>query len=628
VLAAACLALSMARDARAQPLIPDSLVAWRYKNTPTFELTSTGSVNSNDMGGKFLNTLVGINGLAVSTMLSVSETNHRLQDRREEARMFSNSISRMLRPGFTLALSYNDNRRFNRTALVTGGVQDFVLDSKVLQGEALYRVVTGPFAWDARASLTAQDNRLTVKNDKGQGGEVNGGVGYRFWDDGRVRVKVRGSYRELSEKSTSSVQAFDGLSTTEDSVSTAVTVQVLDSLDVGADFMDYSSERVYADQSRVASGAQTVGAENLFRETERRDMRRYGVNMNTTPLKGLTLKVSAAHSEQVNDYEETATRFSRTIEDELSGDLGYRMQSGTEVSLQLQNSEALRDLGAQSVSSYNDVRKRASLVVRRAFTQTFNVEVSGSQSISQAFYIRYADNPRDRDQLDSAIRTRITSSPFEKISTQMFMSYTVSDFINIDPSQSGNNRRKERYDFRPTITYRMNDRVSVEQDYGLAIEFTDFTFTGDENFLDRNISFSNRVSHTVSARLRTVYFYSLVLHDRGSYLPEVEGGERFLAVDREDRTDRLELSFVWKVNDHISLLAKNEYSRRRDETLASNNVRYTRDGGIEGGATGAYNWGVGRDLAFTLKRTERFSPFGTDDQKKFWTANLSFKYAF
>jgi hypothetical protein len=627
-LVAALLAATASKNATAAQLIPDSLVTWHYRNSPSFELTSTGNVNSNDMGGKFINTLVGINGLAISTTLSVSKTSYRLQDRRDETRLFSNSISRLLRPGLTMGLSYNDNRRLNRTALITGGFQDFIINSKVLQGNAGYSVRTGPLDWDSHLMLMAQDNGFAFKNDRGQGGQVNGGVGYGFWDNERAYVTVRAAHKQLSEKSTSSLQVFDGLSTSEDSLSTEVTVQVLDSLDIGADWMDYSSERVFADQSRSASGAQNIGAENLFRETERRDVRRYGVNMNTSPVGGLNLKVSAGHSEEISDYVETPTRYSRTVEDNLSGDLSYHMDSGMGVALKLENSEALRDLGPQSVSSYNDVRKRVSLSLDRTFSKTFNMSIAASQSIAQAFYIRYADNPRDRDQLDSAIRANITSSPFNKISTQMYMSYTVSDFINIDASQAENNRRKERYDFRPTITYRMNERVSVEQKYGLAIEFTDFTFTSSDNFLDRNVSLSNRVSHQVTKRLRTEYFYSYVFHDRGSYLPVVEGGERFLDIDRKDRTDRVELSFAWKVTEHVTLLAKQDYSQRRDETVGGGRPKYSTDGGIEGGAMGGYNWGTGRDLSFVLKRTERFSPFGTDDQKKYWTANLSFKYAF
>ena len=43
---------------------------------------------------------------------------------------------------------------------------------------------------------------------------------------------------------------------------------------------------------------------------------------------------------------------------------------------------------------------------------------------------------------------------------------------------------------------------------------------------------------------------------------------------------------------------------------------------------GRYAWSNQGKLEFTLKRTERFSPFGTEDQKKYWTANLQFQHAF
>lgn len=628
-LIAAIVVVSAAPGARGQDLsaIPDSLLDFRYKFTPIFEVKSEAKVTHHELGAVFNNTMLAVSGWSVTSKLSVREKKYRLQDRNERNKQFSNSLTKSLRHGILVAVGYDDTRQVSRAALASGGVQDFVLNNQVLMGTLTYTSPKKhPVGWDARSLLMLRDNEFAFKSDKGQGGKVNGGVRYRFLDD-RVRVKVRGAYEEISESSQSIFATFDGLSTTSDSLLTTVDVRVADSLDVNVNWTDYNFERLFADQSRGATGLQNIGAENLFRETERREFRRYGIQMNAKPLRGLTLKMDALHSEQVTDYVNTPTRFSRIVADEMKGNLSYKMRSGLSVGLKLENTEALRDLGPQSLSSFVDKRRRVSLNLNKSFTQTFNMEVVMSQGIAQAFYVRREENPRDRDQLDSAIRARINSTPFPKIRAALFLSIASTDFVNIDASQSGNNRNRLRYEFQPTITYTMSDRLTVEQGYGLEIEFTDFEFEETQNFIDRNVRFWNRVSHKPLRRVSAEFRYELTLHDRGSYLPLEPGGERFLDVEREDRTDRTRTSVRFAINPHLTFVTTHDYSRRRDETIGTNKARITTDGGIEGGVIGVYKWGGKGDLSFSLKRAERFSPFATAKQEKYWEANLAFKYS-
>jgi hypothetical protein len=432
--------------------IPDSLLNFRYKITPIFEMKTTGNVTYNQLSGNFNNTIVGVNGLSVSTMLSIGDKVYRLQDRNEQQKQFTNSLSKLVRRGFVVTMTHSDMRRLNRAALVTGGFQDFILNNQSLNANATYTSARNKsYGWDGRVMTTIQNNEFAFKEDQGQGARVNGGVRYRLMGN-RIRVKMRGAYNEMTEKSSSVLESFDGLSTHDDSLLTTVDIKVADSLNVGVDWTDYSYERVFADQARGSTGAQQVGAENLFRETERKELRRYGVNMNTTPMPGLTLKMGATHSEQVSDYVNTPTRYSRVVTDELSGDLDYNMRSGTTVVLRLENTDALRDLGEQSVSSYSDQRQRVSLAVRKSFSPTFSVNVTAAQGIAQSFYLDFKENPRDRDQIDTSIKANMTSRPFPKIATRMFFTVSNTEFVNIHQSQSENNRPPQRYDFSPMIT--------------------------------------------------------------------------------------------------------------------------------------------------------------------------------
>jgi hypothetical protein len=608
----------------------------RFRFSPKLDAKTTAQVTYNEMGATFNNTFFGFNNLSVTTLISANEKNYRLQDRIERNKQLNNTLTKSLLPGLTFVLNQSDSRQLSRATLVTGESQDFVLNNKSLTAAANYMSAQGyAMRWDARGSVNLQNNEFAFKSDKGQGGAINGGVRYLMLDN-RVRVRVRGALSDQSEKSSSIYETFDGLGATSDSMQTLVDVQVADSLDVGLEWTNYNYERDFADQSRGSSGTQQVGAENLFRETERREYRRYGVNMTSTPFGGLTINTSANHIEQLSDYINTPSRFSRSVGDELRGDLSYRVRSGLSVALKLENSETLRDLGPQSVSSYTDKRRRVSLSLSKKFTETLNVDVTLAEGIGQQFYVKFAENPRDRDQLESSVKGRISSKLFNKVSTSMFLAVTSTDIVSIHQSNSRDNRTRLRYDFKPDITYTYNDRVKVEQGYGLAIEFTDYdyTFIGQDDFIDRNVTFWNRVTHQATKRLRNIFYYSLTLHDRGAYLPEDSldfnnpDAERFLEVDRKDRTDIVKISFNYKLNEHLTAVGEYEYSRRRDTTVGSSNDRITTTGGIEGGIVGFFKWSAAKTLNFTFKRVERFSPFVSGDQAKYWDANAAFKYAF
>jgi hypothetical protein len=623
--------------ARSQDLsqVPDSLLNFGYRFTPTFESKSASDVNSISLSGKFSNTIIGSNGLSVNSVLSAGEKRFRTQDRNERDRQLTNSITKLVFPGLTVGMLHSDTRNRSRAFLATGGIQNFVLDTQSVSADARYVSTAAlPYGFDARTKLEIHDSQFTFKADKGQGGEANGGVRYRVLD-GRVRVQVRGAYKEMSEESSSRLETFGGLGTTSDSTQTLVDVRVADSLDVGVEWTNYDYEREFADLSRTASGAQTAGAENLFLETEKREYRRYGISMTSTPMPRLTLKASAYHTERLTDFVNTPTRFSNNVSDDLSGDLTYRMKSGLDVSLTLKNSDGLRDLGPQSVNSTSNRNKRASLSLKKSFSKTFDASVTLSQSLAQSFYVKRQQNPRDRDQLDSSIKGTITSHPFDKVTAGVRFSIASSEVVSIDSQFSGDNRTRRRYDFDPEFTYTFNERVSVRQAYGLSIEFTDYHYIqeGQDDFIDRSITFRNEIRHKTTKRVSTEFVYSLTLHDRGSFLPEDPETEdpnapRYLDVEREDRTDRTEIRFRYRLSEHLTLVGEHDYSRRRDTTVGAGQDRISTSGGVEGGVEGNYKWGNRASLVLVFKRAERFSPFSTDAQKRYWDANMAFTYNF
>jgi hypothetical protein len=223
---------------------------------------------------------------------------------------------------------------------------------------------------------------------------------------------------------------------------------------------------------------------------------------------------------------------------------------------------------------------------------------------------------------------KIRSQPFEKIHADVLLAVSGREFISIDQSLSGDNRDEVTYDFRPQFTYKMNDRIEITQDYGLNIEFTDFVYNDNENFLDRNITFSNSVRTRLSAALTTVFRYRLHFHDRGSYLRQNPAEERVLRITQEDRKDLVEIFMNYAVNTHLNVVVRQEYARRKDTIVATGAESVFPDGKIEGGLEGKYNWGAQNALSFSLMKVNRFGTFNSRAQNDFWQMRSNITYAF
>lgn len=607
----------------------DSLETWTFRFVPIYSAKILGNVTSMEVGSEFSNTLETQNNLRLMSSIKLSKEEFRLQPRSNELKGITNTAFKQFGPGFVANLSQADSRLFNRIIKPGGVFQDLVVNTKsVSAGMSYTKVEPSRFRWDARVNGDVSDSEKSFKRDKTTGGAVGGGVAYTLVEN-RVSVRARGYLKAMKGKSESVLQTFDGTNQSQDSLSADVAVRFNDSLRVDFNYSDFTSEETLADQKQGSAGGQLTGAENVFLENKIVDSRTMGLKLDTRVLNGVGIKVEARHTEHTTDYEVNKTRFSRNVADVISGDISYRLFTGTGVTVSIENRESVRDLGPLSPRSYDEKNKQARLSINHRFSNTFSVDVSTSTRLAQSFYVRYDENPSDRDQLEQSYTVRINSTPFSKLSTSLSMSMMSSDVVNIDATLSENNRTTTKYDFRPALTYTLNDRVSVKQDYGLAIEFTEITFIPDDNYLDRNITFSNEVNARLSKKLNGSFYYAFHLHDRGSYLPEFEGGERFLFVDRKDRRDRTRIKFEYRINKHLRILGKHEYSRKKDTTVATGRERISTTGGIEGGINGSFNWGDNRSLSLSLVKANRYSPFDTDERNNnYWIMNAQFKYGF
>ncbi len=550
-----------------------------------------------------------------------------MQDRFEDNRNLAFTYLQTFRPGLAGSFGYSDSRVFNRSIAVGGSFQDFIINDKSLTAGGTFNEKYEKLRVDMGATSLLSNGERTYKTDQSLAAGASGGVGYNVVGQ-RLVVQARGAYRASADQSQSIDSLYTGLGGSEDSVVAAIRLAATDSVSVRADYQSYHGEREYLDQAVGSLGGQLSGAQNVLLETETRETRSTILAMNASIWPGIRLKLSTSHDEQLFDYLIQTTRYSRTVGDGVNGTLSYTMPWKTVSTFQFENSATLRDLGPQSIASTRDKRKRVSLSLDHSFTKSFTMGVIASTQLQQSFYVDYADNPRDRDQVDDNVSFHLSSTPFKKISANVSVSYTSTQFINIDSTQSSNNRQRQLYEFRPGFTYYITPQLTLNQTYGLGIEYTKYVYTQQDNFLDRNITLTNTVDFAPASAIRLYMGYYLILHDTGSYLPSEPGGIDLLDISSTDRRDRMVLRAEYTVGKGLTFLGENQYSHFLTRDKANGFETVTTDGQIKVGASGTYKWREDRTLVFHMYRVKRFSPYGSEKEKNYWDMNSEFHYSF
>jgi hypothetical protein len=642
-------ASDLARLAQQRMLQGDSLITETHigiRFIPKYLNQINGDVNGVSMKNAFQVAAMTPFGSMFSFNVSAEEKHYRLQDKFDENKQLSATVGHTFDLFTNGSLSFIDNRVFNRSIIPGGAAQDYIFNDKSVNAGVAYKRAydtdsrnIGRLRLDAIGNGSAVQGKRTYKDDQTLAAGGFGGVTTDFLGR-RLTVGARGGHRETWDKSKTSLGEYGGLGSGEDSLSTAASAELADSIFVDAKYVYYEADRTWADQAQGSQGSQQQGVENVFQETERRSARGIVLALDAQVLKKFNVNVVGTHDSQLSDYVVQQTRFSNTVTDGLRGTFAYTTPWATTATVSLENFKTLRDLGPLSVSSYFDTRKKAGIMMGHHFNNGLSVDLNGNTMLTRSEYLDKVANPRDRDQIDTSVNLRISSAPFPKINASVSLAYSASEFVNIDSTQSENNRTRDLYELRPSFTYAFSEHLSVSQTYGIAIEYTDFTFKSSSNFLDRNLTFANKFDFRPTANITFVFDYSYNFHDNGSYLPDEETGEEVLLVQGEDRRDRVFLRVDYRLlqrvresaqgtlHQTLGFFGENRFSRFEDRSVVSDTKTVTTDGQIVVGTRGDYELGTGRALKFSLARVKRFSKFGSDAEKNYWDMRSEFNYAF
>ncbi len=609
-----------------QASVIDSLMNLPFSFRPDYAASISGRDSRVEFGHTFRSTITMPRGITLASKLAVKDVAYRIQDKTETDKDFENTITKLLGVGQVFTLAQTDNRFFSRVLQPGGRSQDVVSDNSTLRASYTYIPLTwDQLRYDGYANAVLNQYALTFKTDESASADGGLGVGYSL-ENKRAAVYARVHRKQSSDESVSNLGTrFKGLSTAQDSLEVLASVRPVDSVLVEFNYMNYNSDREYLDQARSSTGTQSS---ELVPESEIKDAETIGFSMRSGIGGRVSVRLSTEQSFQGTRYREQSSRNAENTVDNLKGSVQYRFSPNTSFRTALERRETDRELF--SITSFREKVQRASFNLTHKFGLGKQVSFDGSTQLTQIFYKDPEQNPRDRDQLNQQLSMNLVASPFPKVASTINMIFTQIDFVNIDGSLSADNRIRRKFDLTPRLRYNYNERISVSQVYGLSLEFNEFTqgeAATEDDFLDRNVTFSNIISAIIAQGLSGELEYELQLHDRGRSFND--GIRSEVEIEREDRTDIMKIRARYSLTPAITVVAENTYSNKRDETVGSDRITNTSDGSVEGGVIGRYNWGSGRKLDFTLVKVNKFSPFTRNaKQNDFWRMQMDFAWAF
>ncbi len=556
----------------------------------------------------------------------MNETAYRLQDRRDESKSISTQLTIPVGPRVTISGSAADRQFFNRAVTFSGDVQNFRNNSQQADTRLAYlnTFATGLHvnAW-GEAGIT--NSEQTFMDDLYREGALAGEVGYSIGE--RVSFTGRGFLRRTSSEVQSGVVTYDGLGIGEDSLGTNLNVNLTKNASVDAYYHKSTFSNRFMDLPRGVFLEQQF-TQDLVPEHEERSTEILKVNAVANPNGRLQLLFAAEHSELSSRFATAFKRNSDVVTDGVRAMVIYNTRAKLTMRLTMDSFDVLHDLGDNSLGTYTDKRQTVRAMFDYRATETLGLQLGLATALLQNFYQEYDINPRDRDQLDQSVDFKISSRPFPKITAQVGLTLRQADFVNISGTLSQNNRRETTYDFRPDLSYKITDRIEIRQQYGMNIEFTDHVYTESDNFLDRNFLFSNMLIVQLTPKLSSTLYYSLLLHDRGSYLSPTPGAERLLRIEQEDRRDYMSIKFRYQLIPYIALLGEHDFTTRRSETVGGRPTAPFEEGGLEIGAEGNYVWKAARNLRFRVLKVNRFGRLNSPAQADYWMMDSTLNFQF
>jgi len=490
---------------------------------------------------------------------------------------------------------------------------NFVLTKPVL-GASLSR-----FAVSASGRKGLND----FKYDRSLNGMMSSTLSYFFFDV----LNVGGGYGTTRRRESSEVGRlnFGAMPSTSDTARALMTI----GRGTGAKLLSVDYKRSSGQERRVTpprgNSLQILDdPSKAKRERIKTGSEALTVSSALAPFPFLSMGLQLNHNVDGQTYAVDSALTKRSRADKIAASMSYRYAAHGDMSVGVTSSKTLDDFGRLSLSSYREREHAINASLSQKMGDSLTISLKGSGWLKQRFFLKADRNPRDADYLYYQGEFNFRTA-YSDVGAAVKALATKSQTINIDASVSGDNRVEYQYIVVPQLSIKAADWVRISQEYTIKIEYTDFTYTANKNYLNRTTQLNTRADFVIAEPLRFAFTHGYYMNDTGSYL-DYPGGKRLYAPNSENREHRLYFDMKYDpMPDAFAVRASADFAIQRMNYLGSRNghrvvVGYDifESGGLMIGFSRHKKIASLGEVNLDIGYNRRYGPHLTPERKEFW----------
>jgi hypothetical protein len=366
-------------------------------------------------------------------------------------------------------------------------------------------------------------------------------------------------------------------------------------------------------------------ASQAKREEARNRTEQLLVNTSLQPFSFLALTTSFRHAKATQKYMVDTRLSMQSEENAIDASASYSYAARGNLEVGVSTSDNVWDYGPVSLSSYRERDHVLSLGINQKLGDSISVSLTGSGSLKQRFYLKQDVNPRDADYLLYRANFNL-KAPYRKFGVDINGSVDRDETININSTLSGDNRIENKYQLGPRLSLKPAGWLLLTQDYIVKIEFTDFVYTEDKNYLNRTTSLNTRAYFNVSRSLVFDFLHSYLKKDTGSYLMRTAG--RRYSPSNETFDHSLDMTARYQVTADFLVKAEGDFRIQRSNVIGSRNgqkiiasTTVYESGGTRLGFARTKKFGERGGISLDVAYVRNYGPYITPERKEYWEAD-------
>jgi len=573
-------------------------------------------------------------GWTLTNGVGIDRKQYRQRTLQDLSESFMNQAVKV-RPGlYTAILSIGETYRRSKTLGLSRYGQDIVFDNEDANlGLSFTKPVLGSSASKLGVAGDVRRGLGDFKYDRALAGSATSSLNYGFTLFGSP-LNVAGGVGGSMKRETSDIgkKRFGPLRSNADTLNASMSYGEGNAKALSVTYSIYNS----VDRKVMPPLGNTYEVLNdpskANQEEARNKVEDLSIRSFTQPLSFLSLDLRYDHSINDSKYKVQPRLSSASSGNSLGATANYMYASGGSMKWSISTSEDVSDYGPVSLASFKERKHIVGVGITQMIGDSVSVSANGSGSLRQQFYFNSTQNPRDADYLyyhgDVSFR-----APFKNITTNVNMAAERYEIVNIDATLSGDNRIEHKYQVEPVITVRPANWVSISQDYLIKIEYTEFVFTADENYLNRTTSVGTQANFLLFRALSFLFKHNYLMRDTGSYLQR-EAGKRYSPTS-DTREHSLDLMLGYEVFSGFTLNVDNGYKIQYNDVFGAVNGRkvtlYTttfQSGGLRTGFTRKITYGEIGEIALDVAYVRNYGPYITPERKEYVEANSAITLKF